>query len=199
MKENRKTKYTEEIIKKTYISLLLANPDHRVTIKELCEQADINRGTFYLHYQDIFALQRELEEEAVKQLLLLRPDNVILDDPQGLYIINFVENVLCTVHSRPELTCILHNKNASPNAFAEVLMQSHQKAAKRWMELGLDAEQTYWIFLLMIGALSELQKECSRSDFTGDIKYMAETIGQMLSHGLMSFFDASFAANHDES
>ena len=33
MKQNRKTKYTEEIIKKTYISLLLANPEQRVTVE----------------------------------------------------------------------------------------------------------------------------------------------------------------------
>lgn len=190
MKENRKTKYTDEIIKKTYVALLLENPDRRVTIKELCQRADINRGTFYLHYQDILALQQKLEQEAVQKLLLLRPDNVILDDPQGHYIVHFVEDVLRTVHSHPELTCILLNKNASPHAFAEVMMQSQQKAAKRWMELGLDEKQTRWIFLLMIGALSELQKECSRSDLTeNDITYMAKTIGQMLSHGLMSFFD----------
>ena len=188
MKQNRKTKYTEEIIKKTYISLLLANPEQRVTVKELCASADINRGTFYLHYQDIFALQQELEQEAMQKLLLLRPDDAILDDLQGNYITRFVENVLRTVHSRPELTCILLNKNASPNAFTEVLIQSQQKAATRWMELGLIAEQTRWIFLLMTGALFELQKECNRGDFSGDITYMAETIGQMLSHGLMSFF-----------
>ena len=83
MKQNRKTKYTEEIIKKTYISLLLANPEQRVTVKELCASADINRGTFYLHYQDIFALQQELEQEAMQKLLLLRPDDAILQNSKS--------------------------------------------------------------------------------------------------------------------
>lgn len=56
------------------------------------------------------------------------------------------------------------------------------------MELGLNEEQTRWIFLLMIGGLAELQKEWRRNGFDWDVKAMAKTIGQMLSHGLMSFF-----------
>ncbi len=56
------------------------------------------------------------------------------------------------------------------------------------MELGLSEEQTRWIFLLMIGGLAELQKEWRRNGFDWDVKAMAKTIGQMLSHGLMSFF-----------
>ena len=34
-----------------------------ITVKELCELADINRGTFYLHYKDIYDMLASIEQE----------------------------------------------------------------------------------------------------------------------------------------
>ncbi|MDR3333740.1 MAG: TetR family transcriptional regulator C-terminal domain-containing protein [Treponema sp.] len=36
-----------------------------ITIKEICEAADINRSTFYTHYTDQYDLLRQIEEEAL--------------------------------------------------------------------------------------------------------------------------------------
>lgn len=43
-----------------------------ITVRELTEMADLNRGTFYLHYKDVFDLLEQTEEElltAFRQLL----------------------------------------------------------------------------------------------------------------------------------
>ena len=34
-----------------------------ITVKELCEECDINRGTFYLHYTDVYQLLHSIEDE----------------------------------------------------------------------------------------------------------------------------------------
>ena len=34
------------------MSLLTQKPLRSITVKELCEQAGLNRGTFYAHYAD---------------------------------------------------------------------------------------------------------------------------------------------------
>ena len=44
---------TEEAIKRTFKEMLLEMPYEKITIKELCERAIINRKTFYLHYNSI--------------------------------------------------------------------------------------------------------------------------------------------------
>ena len=38
-----------------------------ITVKELCELADINRGTFYLHYKDIYDLVEQIENELFQE------------------------------------------------------------------------------------------------------------------------------------
>ena len=35
-------------------------------MKELCEQAGINRGTFYAHYTDIYDLRTQMESELME-------------------------------------------------------------------------------------------------------------------------------------
>jgi len=61
--ENRKIQYTKMVIKESLFTLLQEKPLKHITVKSLCELADINRGTFYAHYADIYDLVHQLEEE----------------------------------------------------------------------------------------------------------------------------------------
>ncbi len=54
---------TEEAIKKTFKDMLLEMPYEKLSIKELCERAKINRKTFYLHYNSIDDVLDEFQEE----------------------------------------------------------------------------------------------------------------------------------------
>ena len=43
-------------------------PISRITIKELCEDADINRATFYAHYNDQYDLLKKIEEDLIGEI-----------------------------------------------------------------------------------------------------------------------------------
>ena len=45
------------------MSLLTQKPLRSITVKELCEQAGLNRGTFYAHYADVYDLLEQIEAE----------------------------------------------------------------------------------------------------------------------------------------
>ena len=42
--------------------------DRDITVRELTEMADLNRGTFYLHYKDVFDLLEQTETELLGKL-----------------------------------------------------------------------------------------------------------------------------------
>ena len=65
MKSDRRSQYTKKIIKDTLMDLLLDKPLGNITVKELCEKADINRGTFYRYYTDVYDLFNQLEKEMI--------------------------------------------------------------------------------------------------------------------------------------
>ncbi len=51
--EDRRTKYTRSAIREALMGLLRIKPYSKITVTELCRLADINRGTFYIHYFDV--------------------------------------------------------------------------------------------------------------------------------------------------
>ncbi|MBP5271455.1 MAG: TetR/AcrR family transcriptional regulator [Clostridia bacterium] len=67
--ESRRVKMTKLLLKTALIELLQEKEFSQITIKELCERADLNRTTFYLHYADQSAVLREIEQEAQEKAI----------------------------------------------------------------------------------------------------------------------------------
>lgn len=68
VKESRKTRYTLMVLKDSLIELMTDKPISKITIKEICENADINRTTFYTHFENQYDLLRQIEEESLAEL-----------------------------------------------------------------------------------------------------------------------------------
>ncbi|GKQ43198.1 hypothetical protein RD055328_11210 [Companilactobacillus sp. RD055328] len=54
-------------IEKSFISLLAVKPISEITVTELTQKADLNRRTFYVHYDDIYDLQDKTEKQYVNE------------------------------------------------------------------------------------------------------------------------------------
>ena len=60
---------TKTAIHNTFLELRSKKPLEKITIKELCEKAQINKSTFYSHYEDIYALSQMLESETITTVI----------------------------------------------------------------------------------------------------------------------------------
>ncbi|MDR0453058.1 MAG: TetR/AcrR family transcriptional regulator [Treponema sp.] len=65
MKLDRKTRYTRKVLGDSLVELMKDRPVTKITIKEICGNADINRTTFYAHYRDQYDLLQQIEEETL--------------------------------------------------------------------------------------------------------------------------------------
>ena len=65
VQQNRKTRYTQMALKDSLIDLMKEKTIPQITIKEICEKADINRSTFYSHYADQYQLLKSIEDETL--------------------------------------------------------------------------------------------------------------------------------------
>ncbi len=68
MSEDRRTKKTLASIRNAMIECLQTTPVEKVTVKQICDVADINRSTFYVYYPDQMVLYQQLENEFLESL-----------------------------------------------------------------------------------------------------------------------------------
>ena len=54
--ENQRTRLTKRLLRENLLELLKEKPVEYITVKELCEYAELNRSTFYAYYTDVPAL-----------------------------------------------------------------------------------------------------------------------------------------------
>ncbi len=66
--DNRSVRNTRKKLRETLLRLMQDKPVNEITVKELTELADINRGTFYTHYSDVYDMLRSLEDEFFAEL-----------------------------------------------------------------------------------------------------------------------------------
>ena len=64
---DRRIRKTQTALKDGLIELMLEKNINDISVKELTDKVDLNRGTFYLHYKDIFDLLENIEEELLDE------------------------------------------------------------------------------------------------------------------------------------
>lgn len=76
-------KKTRRGIINAFLELRSRKPLEKITVKELCEKAEINKSTFYTHFTDVYALSEFLEGDAIAQIIQNLPHpEYILERPR---------------------------------------------------------------------------------------------------------------------
>jgi len=60
--------YTKNLIKEEFIKLLEEKSFNLITISEIANKCEINRNTFYYHYEDIYTLVKEVLADEIKKV-----------------------------------------------------------------------------------------------------------------------------------
>lgn len=91
-------KKTERAIRRAFYELVQTKPIEKITVKELSERAEINKTTFYSHYESIYDLLKTLEQE-VLDLVIEHLDSIqILFDNPRTFVYNLYQT-FCEFHA----------------------------------------------------------------------------------------------------
>ena len=65
---DRRVQYTKRALREALVHLMRENHISKISVKALCDAADVNRSTFYAHSQNQYDLLRQIEAEALEDL-----------------------------------------------------------------------------------------------------------------------------------
>jgi AcrR family transcriptional regulator len=71
VKTDRRVRKTRDRLRQILIEMLHKRDLKDISVLELTAQADVNRGTFYLHYKDIYDLFEQIENDIIQDFVNL--------------------------------------------------------------------------------------------------------------------------------
>ena len=75
---------TRRAIQSAFLELIEEKPVNKITVTELAARAEISKGTFYLHYLDIFHLYGQLVEQTAEKIAgSFDPYPALFQDPEA--------------------------------------------------------------------------------------------------------------------
>lgn len=150
--EDRRIRKTKESIKNAYFELMKEKHFKDITVNQITEKADINRGTFYLHYLDKFDLRDRLENEVLEKLeekLKERKIENLIENPEK-YSIQFIELILTTIEENRDYFEILliHQDIGLPQQFSRIIKKNIESQIQLPHQLGIVPIDYYFAFIV---------------------------------------------------
>src|SRR5699024_9614754 len=66
-KIDRRISRTKKRLRESLTTLMQEKPVQSITVREIAELADINRSTFYLHYQDVYDMVTQIQDDMFQE------------------------------------------------------------------------------------------------------------------------------------
>ena len=60
IRNNQRFRDMDKKLKTTFLDLLNTMEFEKITVKIICEKAQVNRSTFYAHYSDIYEIMEQM-------------------------------------------------------------------------------------------------------------------------------------------
>ncbi|MGL1892622.1 MAG: TetR family transcriptional regulator C-terminal domain-containing protein [Spirochaetaceae bacterium] len=190
-KQDRRIRKTKKLLRDSLVETLQSKELTKITVRELCQHADINRSTFYLHYRDIFDLWRQLEnkvEQDLKEILSSFSPNSIITNPLPLLL-----EISKLLEEEKEFNKLLFSSRESiifldqlKEDFIKYFMDENQDLIKK----SKDRDFEFYITFAISGIFSLFTKWfVEEKDFP--LEKLAHTIEQLIFQGVGDFLKNS--------
>jgi len=185
-KLDRRKKYTRRVLKESLVTLLAQKSISDITVKEVCEIADINRSTFYTHYSDHYDLLSKIEEEITEDMnQYLHSYSYELEEES----IQITQKILEYIIENKFMFQTLLNKEASPSFEKRMMDLTQGFLMNNWLRTNdMKREETEYLSSFVISGAIYVIKNWIENDMDQSPKEMAVMINNFINYGF-SYLD----------
>lgn len=129
LKSPQRRTLTKRLIREAMLELLKTKSIQKISVRELCDAAGINRTTFYNHYASTYEVLAEIEEHFLAQLSTA---DTISNGEDGLE--RHIEALCIKLKQNADPALLLLTNNADPD-FSSKLLKT-QRCGELWRKTG---------------------------------------------------------------
>lgn len=180
-KADRRTKYTKMMLRQSLLELLVNKPVNKITVKELCERADINRATFYLHYYDVFDLLAQTENE-----LFDRIKETIERESTANNMYSAIRDICIAIRENADLCKVLFGEHGNRDFISRILEIVHDKVMGGWQSeaYNMDTRHREYAYTFATSGSVGIIQDWQKHGFKEKPDEIAELINNLSSFGL---------------
>ncbi len=178
MKTDARVKYTKMVLKKALLELMQHKPVNKITVKEICERAELNRATFYAHYSDCFDLLESIEEELFGQF-----ERSMQSYTRSFDIAGLVDGLYRIVQENEAVCRVLLFGRRSTELIHRMIAYAHDLSISAWRKSlkNASADELEMLYLcLSNGLLSVVLDGYDRFDRQGVIRFVEQMYRQAI-------------------
>lgn len=181
-KSDKRCIKTKRAIRNAFAQLLSEKEPGRITVKEICENALINRNTFYAHYAGVYELMDEMENEIIAELDEVIEEYGLLEDYNPHLIFEKLTALIYEdfdfyshlVSSKGYGTLITKVKAVTKNHMLDVMEEKSK----------LDREKLSYIFEFVSAGMLALYQQWFESDRSTPLQAVSELAGNLAMDGV---------------
>jgi AcrR family transcriptional regulator len=157
IQQSRKTRYTRMVLRDSLAELMKEKSILRISIKDICERADVSRSTFYAHDKDQYDLLQQVQEETIASIeKLLEKYN---DDVSRDGIMRMLEELLHYIADNGESIQGLLSENGDINFQKRIFGFTRQKEVLKYFTGRFDENtQEYASVFMVNGSIGLIQQ-----------------------------------------
>ena len=132
-KVDRRVRKTKAQLRAGLARLMQKKSIKEITVKELVEEVDINRSTFYLHYTDIYQMLESIEAELMDEVSHLVEDYPLdpLNNKESSY--PFIEQIFTILDNNKDICIALLGKNGDMVGMIKTWLSSENQESTQHM------------------------------------------------------------------
>jgi len=181
---DRRIKYTKTMLKNGIIELLEEYPISKITVKKLCETADINRSTFYAHYSDAYDLLQQLEREVLQELMEHISKHTFTEKTEE--IVQVLNVMLGYIGENSDLFKVLLSENGNSSFQKDIMQITQQKSiTDLYNSKNIDARTSEYIQCFLLSGSISIIKEWLQDGMVEAPQELSELIAKLLYEGLL--------------
>lgn len=181
--ENRRSQRTAALVRRAFTDLLAEKPIQRITVREVCQKAGINRSTFYAHYQDIYDLRGKIEEEMLADFQRVLAPLLGPEPPTPLQVTREIYRCL---QENADVCTVTLGENGDKDFILRLLSlgrESYLKAYSQHLRQATPRQLEYF-YAFVSGGHMELLRKWVEEGMSTPVEEMAQLAENLMAYGM---------------